>query len=80
MVLGFQPAALAGFAFGQEVAGDVPNSRLTIPTLLVQRREEVCAMTFTCDRGGSPDAVLAGWLALAGEVVAALDRDAPSSG
>lgn len=75
--LGFQPAALAGFAFGQEGVGDVPNSRLTIPTLLVQRREEICAMTFTCDRGGSPDAVLAGWLALVGEVVAALDRDAP---
>lgn len=75
--LGFQPAALAGFAFGQEGAGEaLPNSRLTIPTLLVQRREEVCAMTFTCDRGGSPDTVLAGWLALAGEVVAALDQDA----
>ncbi|GAO37158.1 hypothetical protein SCT_2576 [Sulfuricella sp. T08] len=77
--LGFQPAALAGFAFGQEGAGDVPNSRLTIPTLLVQRREEICAMTFTCDRGGSPDAVLAGWMTLAGEVVAALDRNAPPS-
>lgn len=75
--LGFQPAVLAGFAFGQEGAGDVPNSRLTIPTLLVQRHEEICAMTFTCDRGGAPDAVLAGWMALAGEVVAALDRDAP---
>jgi len=75
--LGFQPTALAGFAFGQEGAGDVPNSRLTIPSLLVQRREEICAMTFTCDRGGSPGAVLAGWLALAGEVVAALDRDVP---
>ncbi|MBU1690807.1 MAG: isochorismate synthase [Gammaproteobacteria bacterium] len=75
--VGFQPAALTGFAFGQEGAGDVPNSRLTIPTLLVQRREEVCAMTFTCDRGGAPDAVLAGWLALAGEVVAALGREAP---
>jgi menaquinone-specific isochorismate synthase len=57
----------------------VPNSRLTIPTLLVQRREEICAMTFTCDRSGAPDSVLAGWLALAGEVVAALDRDAPPS-
>lgn len=77
--LGFQPAALVGFAFGQEGAGDVPNSRLTIPALLVQQREEVCAMTFTCDRGGSPDSVLAGWLALAGEVVAALNRDDPPS-
>jgi menaquinone-specific isochorismate synthase len=77
--LGFQPAALAGFAFGQEGAGDVPNSRLAIPSLLVQRREEICAMTFTCDRGGSPDAVLAGWMALASEVVAALDREAPLS-
>lgn len=76
--IGFQPAALAGFAFGQEGGGDAPNSRLTIPTLLVQRREEICAMTFSCDSGGSPDAVLAGWMALAGEVVAALDRDAPS--
>ncbi|MDP2155411.1 MAG: isochorismate synthase [Sulfuricella sp.] len=75
--IGFQPAALAGFAFGQEGAGDVPNSRLTIPTLLVQRRDEICAMTFTCDRSGPPHTVLAGWLALAGEVVAALDRDAP---
>jgi menaquinone-specific isochorismate synthase len=73
---GFRPAALVGFAFGQEGVGDVPNSRLTIPTLLVQRREEICAMTFTCDRGGSPDAVLAGWLALAGEVVAAMNRGA----
>jgi len=77
--LGFQPAALAGFAFGQEGAGEVPNSRLTIPTLLVQRREEICVMTFTCDRGGSPDAVLAGWLALAGEVVAALNQEAHPS-
>lgn len=77
--LGVQPAALAGFAFGQEGTGEaLPNSRLTIPTLLVQRRDEVCAMTFTCDRGGAPDTVLAGWLALAGEVVATLDREAPS--
>lgn len=75
--LGFQPVALAGFAFGQEAAGDVPNARLTIPSLLVQRRAETCAMTFTCDRGGSPDAVLAGWMALAGEVMAAMDRDTP---
>jgi isochorismate synthase len=74
---GFQPVALAGFAFGQEGFGDVPNSRLTIPTLLVQRRDEICAMTFTCDSGGPPDAVLSGWLALAGEVSAALDRDIP---
>lgn len=74
--LGFQPAALAGFAFGQEGADDVPNSRLTIPALLVQRYDEVCAMTFTCDSGGSPDAALAGWVALASEVVAALDQDA----
>lgn len=74
--LGVQPVALAGFAFGQEGAGEaLPNSRLTIPTLLVQRREETCAMTFTCDRGGSPDTVLAGWLALAGDVVAAMDLD-----
>lgn len=77
--LGFQPAALAGFAFGQEGAGEVPNSRLTIPTLLVQRHAEICAMTFTCDRGGSPDGVLAGWLALAGDVVAALNREDPLS-
>ncbi|BAN34210.1 menaquinone-specific isochorismate synthase [Sulfuricella denitrificans skB26] len=73
--LGFQPVALAGFAFGQEGAGDIPNSRLTIPTLLVQRREEICAMTFTCDRGSSLDTVLAGWMGLAGEVVAALHRE-----
>lgn len=77
--LGFQPVALAGFAFGQEGAGEVSNSRLTIPTLLVQRHDEICAMTFTCDRGGSPDAVLVGWLALAGEVAAALNREAPVS-
>jgi len=72
--LGVQPAALAGFAFGPEGAGDVPNSRLTIPMLLVQRREEICAMTFTCDRDGPPYTVLAGWITLAGEVVKALDR------
>jgi menaquinone-specific isochorismate synthase len=75
--LGFQPVALAGFAFGQEGAGDVPNSRLTIPALLVQRREEICAMTFTCDRGGSPATVLAGWMGLADGVIAALNRDSP---
>jgi len=74
---GFQPVALAGFAFGQEGASEaLPNSRLTIPTLLAQRRGETCAMTFTCDSGCSPNKVLADWLALAGEVVAALDRDA----
>ena len=79
--LGFQPVALAGFAFGQEGRGDAPNSRLTIPALLVQRREEICAMTFTCDRSGAPHAVLAGWMALAGEVAAALDREvSPPSG
>jgi menaquinone-specific isochorismate synthase len=75
--IGFQPSALAGFAFGQEGVGDVPNSRLTIPTLLVQRCEEICAMTFTCDSSSTTDAVLAGWMALAGEVVAAIDRDIP---
>ena len=79
--LGFQPAALAGFAFSQEGQGEaLPNARLAVPALLVQRRGEICALTFTCNREGSPRSVLAGWLALAGELIAALGRDvAPSA-
>lgn len=79
--LGFQPAALAGFAFGQEGQGEpLPNARLAIPVLLAQRRGESCALTFTCNRESSHGTVLSGWLALAGELLAALDRDfAPAS-
>ena len=79
--LGFQPAALAGFAFSQEGQGEpLPNARLAIPALLAQRRGEVCALTFTCNRESSHGTVLSGWLAQAGELLAALGRDpAPAS-
>src|SRR5574340_15521 len=74
--LGFQPVALAGFAFSQEGQGEaLPNARLAIPALLVQRRGEKCALTFTCNRESSPGTVLAGWQELAGELLAALERD-----
>ena len=74
--LGFQPAALAGFAFSQEEQGEsLPNSRLSIPLLLAQRRGEVCALTFTCNRESSHATVLSGWMSLAGELLAALVRD-----
>jgi isochorismate synthase len=78
---GFQPAALAGFAFSQEGQGEpLPNARLAIPALLAQRRGEVCALTFTCNRESSHATVLTGWLARAGELLAALGRDpAPAS-
>lgn len=71
--LGLQPLALAGFAFAQEGQGEgLPNARLTIPVLLVQQKRGKCALTFTCTRESSPDVVLAGWLALVGEVLEAL--------
>lgn len=73
--IGLQPLALAGFAFGQEGQGEgLPNARLTIPVLLVQQKSGKCALTFTCTRESSPDVVLAGWLALAGEALEALSR------
>lgn len=76
--VGLQPAALAGFAFGQEGRDQMlPNARLFIPALLAQRRGGGCALTFTCNREGSPATILAGWLALAGELLAALERDLP---
>ncbi|HUW49912.1 MAG TPA: isochorismate synthase [Sulfuricella sp.] len=74
--IGLQPLALAGFAFGQEGQGEgLPNARLTIPVLLVQQKAGKCALTFTCNRESSPNAVLAGWLALAGEVLEACGHD-----
>lgn len=74
--IGLQPLALAGFAFAQEGQGEgLSNARLAIPVLLVQQKNEKCALTFTCNRESSPDAVLAGWLALAGELLEALSRD-----
>lgn len=74
--LGFQPAALAGFAFSQDGQDEpLPNARLAIPALLAQRRGDVCALTFTGNRESSHGTVLSGWLAQADELLAALDRD-----
>jgi len=72
--LGMQPAALAGFAFGQEGRDEaLPNARLAIPALLAQRRADACALTFTCNREGAPAMILAGWMVLASKLLAAFD-------
>ena len=61
---GMQPAALAGFAFDQNQRGALlPNARLTVPALLLQRRSGTCAATFSCDRESSVENVLAAWMA-----------------
>ncbi len=60
---GMQPAALAGFAFGQDRRGErLPNARLTIPLLLLQQRNGICAATFSCDRESGAAQALAVWL------------------
>ena len=60
---GMQPVALAGFAFDQNQRGaSLPNARLTVPTLLLQRRGEVCAATFCCDRESSAESTLSTWM------------------
>ncbi|MDD5240554.1 MAG: isochorismate synthase [Sulfuricella sp.] len=77
---GLLPLALAGFAFDQEGQGSgLPNAQLTIPVLLVQQKDGKCALTFTCNRESSLHAVMAGWLALAGEVLEASGHDPASA-
>ncbi len=62
--VGLAPVALAGFAFDQNCRDPVlPNARLTVPALLLQRRGDGCAATFTCDRESAPESVLASWMA-----------------
>lgn len=58
------PAALAGFSFDQNRRDPVlPNARLTVPALLLQRRGDRCAATFSCDRESAVENVLASWMA-----------------
>lgn len=77
--LGFQPLALAGFAFSQEGTSEpLPNSRLSIPVLLAQHRGGDCALTFTCNRETSHATVLSGWMSLLDELLAAV-RHAPET-
>lgn len=60
---GLAPVALAGFAFDQNRRDPVlPNARLTVPALLLQRRGDACAATFTCDRESAPENILASWM------------------
>lgn len=76
---GLQPAALAGFAFGQEDRrGEaLPNARLTVPLLLLQRSGGVCAATFSCDRERSPESTLAVWMQSWQRMLAAFDAAQP---
>lgn len=61
---GLQPAALAGFAFDRNQRGAIlPNARLSVPLLLLQRRNGTCAATFSCDRESGVENVLAAWAA-----------------
>lgn len=58
-----QPVALAGFAFDQDQRGTLlPNARLTVPTLLLQRSSGTCAATFSCDRESTAANTLATWM------------------
>lgn len=59
---GMVPVALAGFAFDQDNSNALPNARLVIPRLLVQRRGAACAATFSCDSRIDPHLTLATWL------------------
>ncbi|MFA7240877.1 MAG: isochorismate synthase [Sulfuricellaceae bacterium] len=61
--IGIQPAALAGFAFDRNQRGAfLPNARLTVPALLLQRHGGTCAATFSCDRESAAAHVLAAWM------------------
>lgn len=60
---GIAPAALAGFSFDQNRRDPLlPNARLTVPALLLQRRGNRCAATFSCDRQSAVESVLAAWM------------------
>lgn len=60
---GLAPAALAGFSFDQNRRDPVlPNARLMVPALLLQRRGDRCAATFSCDRESAVENVLASWM------------------
>lgn len=62
--IGAGPVALAGFSFSQNRADPpLPNARLTVPALLLQRRGTRCAATFSCDRESAPENILASWMA-----------------
>ncbi|MBS4096556.1 MAG: isochorismate synthase [Sulfuricella sp.] len=77
---GMLPVALAGFAFDHQDGGGVlPNARLTIPRLLVQRRAGQCAVTFSCDSCIDPELTLAGWLADWRRTAAALASEIDSA-
>jgi menaquinone-specific isochorismate synthase len=78
--LGLKPAALAGFAFAPEGQGEtLPNARLTIPQLLVQRLGKDCALSFSCNREEPVERVLRGWMDLAEDLLAKLAQDAAAA-
>lgn len=78
---GIQPAALAGFAFDQNQRGTLlPNARLTVPALLLQRRGGVCAATFSCDREGTAANTLAVWMRNWHSLMATPSTQAPPAG
>lgn len=77
---GVPPAALLGFAFEQHSSGPLPNARLIVPRLLVQRRGNQCVATFTCDSRIDPRHTLAAWLADWRDTSVALARPVAASG
>lgn len=59
---GVIPAAHIGFAFSEEAQDDLPNARLVVPAVLLQRRAGRCTATFSCAvRDG--DEAIGRWLA-----------------
>ena len=78
---GIQPATLVGFAFDQNQRVDIlPNARLTVPALLLQRRGGSCAATFSCDRECSVENTLAAWMANWHSLATASALQAPHDG
>jgi menaquinone-specific isochorismate synthase len=75
--LDLSPKVFAGFAFDADgIAGEeFPNARLAVPSVLLQRKGDVCAATFTVDRG-QPDwrHVVGIWLARAGQLFCGVSR------
>lgn len=81
---GLHPLALGGFAFAErtDVSATLPAAQLSVPELLLRRRDETCALTFTFP-APPDDAALASAMARLRQLMTTLiqqDRPAHATG